>query len=110
MWRPPERAVTGEDQVGIRRIVRIIRPRFLRWRRRWMDDKGFEAWRKSGDLRGPVREQRGRGHEKARFASHPRLVFQHQQQRQHLNGLAKPLGKALQEYAGAKKTCWGYAR
>jgi len=55
-----------------------------------MDHDGLEAWRKAGNLRGPVREQRGRSNQKARFRLILGLVLQHQQQGQNLDGLAEP--------------------
>ena len=55
-----------------------------------MGDNYLEAWRKSGNLCRPVGEQRSRRHEQAGLPLLPGLVLQHQQQRQHLDGLAKP--------------------
>src|SRR5215203_6920461 len=55
-----------------------------------MDYDRFEAWGKSGNLRGPVREQRGRSNQKARFRLVQGLVLQHQQQGKDLDGLAEP--------------------
>ena len=49
----------------------------------------FQARREAGDLRRPVGEQRGRRHQQRRLAFAGALLFQHQQQRQHLDGLAE---------------------
>src|SRR4051812_34251120 len=54
-----------------------------------MDHDRVEAWGKSGNLRGPVREQRGRSNQKARFWHVTRLL-QYQQQGQNLDGFAEP--------------------
>ena len=53
-----------------------------------MRDYGFQTWREAFELRRPVREQRGGGHQKAGCRA-VRLLTEYQQQRQHLNGLTQ---------------------
>ena len=56
--------------------------------RRGMHDRGVQAGGEFLDLRRPVGQQRGRRHQQARRPGVAR--FLHQQQRQHLDGLAEP--------------------
>ena len=81
--------VAGDDEIGTGEVLRGIRLQLLGRHGRGVGDKRLQARREPCDLRGPVGEQRGRRDEQAR----PRLIagftFQHQQQRQHLDGLAE---------------------
>ena len=54
-----------------------------------MRDHGFQTWREAFELRRPVGEQRGGGHQKAGCPGAVRLLTEYEQQRQHLNGLAQ---------------------
>ncbi len=54
-----------------------------------MSDYGFQTWREAFELRGPVCEQRGGGHQKAGSPGAIGLLTEYQQQRQHLNGLTQ---------------------
>ena len=71
-------------------IVRSIQLQFVGRRRRWMREHRFDCRRKARDLAGPVRKQRGGGHEQARLALALRIRLQQQKQREDLNGLAEP--------------------
>src|SRR5437879_5517755 len=54
-----------------------------------MGGYGFQTWREASELRRPVGEQRGGGHQKAGCSGAVRLLTKYEQQRQHLNGLAQ---------------------
>src|SRR5256884_7142359 len=54
-----------------------------------MGGYGFQTWREASELRRPVGEQRGGGHQKAWGSGAARLLTKYEEQRQHLKGLAQ---------------------
>ena len=65
----------GAEPANSAQIVGTVHRPCLGRRRRWMNNDRLEAWGKSGNLGGPVGEQRGRGYEKARLTRVPGLVL-----------------------------------
>ena len=98
-----QRAVAGDDEVGVTDMAGVGRLQLLGWHLRGMGDDRLQARCKACDLGRPVGEQRCRRHQQAGlgpgFDIARSLVLQHQQQRQHLDGLAEPhvVGKACAE-------------
>ena len=84
-----ERAVARDHEVHRRELVGRERLQLVGRHRRRMGDDGREARREPLDLRGPVGEQRGRGHEQARRCFVACLAALHEEQREHLDGLAE---------------------
>ena len=84
-----ERAVARDHEVNVRERLWRERLQLVGRHGRRMRDHGLEPGREPFDLRGPVGEQRRRGHQQAR----PPLAIlhapQHEQQREHLDGLAE---------------------